>query len=294
MPITTPASQPTPIAVGRWTVVPVIDAVGPAMQARAAFPALPPDELTALLDEFGDAHSTPDRSQLVLASQGFAIVGPGRVILVDTCLGGPKVPGGTGMRGFSSQWLPSLEQAGIPVEAVDTVINTHLHHDHVGWNTSLGADGTLRPTFPAARYLVPRADCEHFEGSPGTAAQRHIADCIAPLDRAGVLDQVAGEVAIDDGVRLVPAPGHTPGHTLVEVSGDGRRVLLAGDLIHHPLQLRRPDISAAMCVDPSASAATRREVLGRYADADTVFLASHLPAGGVLRRDGAAFLLEPA
>ncbi|MEA5456850.1 MBL fold metallo-hydrolase [Sinomonas sp. JGH33] len=101
-----------------------------------------------------------------------------------------------------------------------------------------------------------------------------------------------GEVTIDDGVRLVPAPGHTPGHLIVEVSGDGRRVLLAGDLIHHPLQLRRPDVSAAMCVDPSASAATRREVLDRYADSGTHFFASHLPEGGVLRRDGAAFLLE--
>ncbi|WP_415855117.1 MBL fold metallo-hydrolase [Sinomonas sp. G460-2] len=292
MPISTPTTQPAPVVVGRWAVVPVIDAVGPAMQARAAFPALPPDELTALLNEFGDAHSTSDRGQLILASQGFVILGPGRVILVDTCLGGPKVPGGTGMRGFSSRWLASLEAAGAPAETVDTVINTHLHHDHVGWNTRLGDDAALTATFPAARYLVARADYEHFAGSSGTPPQRHIEECIAPLDRAGVLEQVAGKVRIDDGVRLVPAPGHTPGHMVVEVSGDGRRVLLAGDLIHHPLQLRRPDVSAAMCVDPRLSAATRLEVLDRYADTDTVFLASHLPRGGVLRRDGDAFLLE--
>ncbi|HKU31484.1 MAG TPA: MBL fold metallo-hydrolase [Arthrobacter sp.] len=285
-----PDAQPAPVTVGRWTVTPIIDAIGPALPAHASFPSLPAEDLETLLNELGDDASNPDRSMLVLASQGFAITGPDRTILVDACLGGPKTLGGKGMRGFESRWLASIADAGIDINAIDTVVNTHLHHDHVGWNTVLDEDGMLRPTFPKARYLVPRADIEHFSG-PGSLPQKHIRDCITPLAQADVLDPIDGELQLVEGIHVIPATGHTPGHQIVEIADAGQRVILTGDLLHHPLQLRRPDVSTALCVDGVASAATRQKILDHYADSGTWFYASHLPLGGILRRDGDGYTL---
>lgn len=287
--LTAPTAQPAPIQIGHRRVVPLVEAVGPALPARATYPQLDADELAALLDGAGDTHADPSRSHLRMASQGFAILGAGRVILVDTCLGGPKPTRPHPRAGLASRWMHTFSTAGIPPTDVDTVINTHLHHDHVGWNTTL-TDGDLRPTFPAARYLISRADYSHFTtNTPPT----HITDSVLPIQLAGQLDLCEPDTRIDDDIRLVPAPGHTPGHTLVEITSNGQRALLAADLIHHPLQLRRPDISTAMCVDPGQSANTRVAILNEYADTNTLFIASHLPEPGYLHRDDTTFQLTP-
>jgi glyoxylase-like metal-dependent hydrolase (beta-lactamase superfamily II) len=145
--LTVPTTPPVPIQIGHRRIVPLVEAVGPALPARAAFASLPAGTLDTLLSAAGETHTDPTRTYLRMASQGFAILGAGRVILVDTCLGGPK-PGRPQPRpGLRSRWMSTLERAGIRPEDVDTVVNTHLHHDHVGWNTTL-SDGGLRPTFP--------------------------------------------------------------------------------------------------------------------------------------------------
>ncbi len=258
------------IAVGRRRIVPLVEAVGPGLPTRATFPRADP----ALL---------PAEPFLTMASQGFAILGAGRVILVDTCLGGPK-PGRAQPRpGLDSRWLDRLGEAGIRPSDVDIVVNTHLHHDHTGWNTTLTETG-LRPTFPDARYLVAAA--ELTESTVDSWA-------IGPVREAGLLYPCEPDHRIDDDVRLVPAPGHTPGHSMVEVTGGGVRVLLAGDLVHHPLQLRHPEVGTALCVDADRATATRTAVLARYADTGTVLLPSHFPEGGYLCRDGSGYRLDP-
>jgi glyoxylase-like metal-dependent hydrolase (beta-lactamase superfamily II) len=270
------------ITVGRRHIVPLVEAVGPALPAAATYPELPAADLAALLAATGDAAS----GHLTMAAQGFAIVGAGRVILVDTCLGGPKPRRPQPRPGLDSRWLTALEQAGINPTDVDTVINTHLHHDHVGWNTDAG----LRPTFPAARYLVTRTEFAH--ATTGTP-RAHIIDSVLPVHQAGQLELCDPGTRIDDEVRLVPAPGHTPGHTLVEINSDGHRALLAGDLVHHPLQLRRPEVSSALCTDRAQATATRRALLDRYADTGTLLLPAHFPTGGYLYRDGTGYRLGP-
>ncbi|MHC3470736.1 MBL fold metallo-hydrolase [Streptomyces sp. 7R007] len=274
--------QPAPIPVGDRTVVPLVEAVGPALPARATFPRLGQDELRDLLQAYGDTYSDHSRTRLRIVCQGFAILGAGRVILVDTCLGGPK-PDRPHPRGdFVSRWPSVLTAAGIRPDHVDTVINTHLHHDHVGCNTTFEA-GQLKPTFPRARYLTTAAEYAHAtRGKP----QAHIVGSLLPLHTSEQLDICDPDTRIDAEVTLVPAPGHTPGHVLVEIDSGGRRAVLAADLIHHPLQLRRPDVSAALCADPHQSAVTRRQILGRYADTGTLFLPSHLPQGGYLHSAG--------
>lgn len=279
----------TTIAVGRRRVVPLVEAVGPGLPARATFPTLPADELAALLAATDGPAAGEPGQRLTMAAQGFAILGAGRVILVDTCLGGPKPARPQPRPGLDSRWLDVLWQAGIRPSDVDFVVNTHLHHDHVGWNTTY-TGSRLSPTFPHARYLVTRAEYEYaVAGLP----QVHVADSVLPVHSAGLLDLCEPDRRIDDDVRLVPAPGHTPGHTMVEVTGGTHRVLLAGDLIHHPLQLLRPDLSTALCTDPVQATATRVATLDRYADTGTVVLPAHLPVGGQLRRDGSGYRLDP-
>lgn len=287
-----PLTQPETFRIGRRTVVPLVEAIGPGLPARAVYPQLSPDELKSLLDTYGDTYTDPTRTYLRMASQGFAILGAGRVIIIDTCLGGPKPRRAHPRPGFASAWISVLHERGIHPDTVDTVINTHLHHDHTGWNTTLTQDGTLHPTFPNARYLITRDDHAHFTSRQETVAQ-HITDNVLPVQRAGQLDQVDNDTDLDQDVRLIPAPGHTPGHVLVEITSEGERALLAADLIHHPLQLHRPDLSAAMCVDPALSATTRTTILNAYADTGTLFLATHLPEGGYLHREDNAFTLIP-
>ncbi|MFF9819466.1 MBL fold metallo-hydrolase [Streptomyces sp. NPDC014006] len=274
-----PSAQPTPIRVGARTIVPLVEAVGPALPARATYPQLDQGELQDLVEAYGDTYSGSSRTRLRVICQGFAILGAGQVILVDTCLGGPKPNRPHPRADFVSRWPSALAAAGISPEHVDTVINTHLHHDHVGWNTTFEA-GKLRPTFPRARYLTTAEEYSHAtRGKP----QVHITNSLLPLHATQQLDTCEPETRIDQEVRLIPAPGHTPGHVLVEIDSQGQRAVLAADLIHHPLQLRRPDVSAAMCTDPHQSAVTRRTILHRYADTGTLFLPSHLPKGGYLR-----------
>jgi len=287
--LTTPTTPPVPIQVGRRRIVPLVEMVGPALPARATYPNLAPDLLDALLSDAGETYADPSRTFLRMASQGFAILGAGRVILVDTCLGGPKPKRPHPRPGLDSRWLSTLEGAGIRPTDVDTVINTHLHHDHVGWNTTL-TGAHLRPTFPTAQYLIAQPELDH---ATATTPPVHVADSVLPVQAAGRLLACRPDHRVDEEVRLVPAPGHTPGHTLVEITSQGRRALLAGDLIHHPLQLHRPDISTALCVDPVQAAITRRAVLDRYADTDTLILPTHLPVGGYLRRDGGGYRLGP-
>src|SRR2546423_10503532 len=170
--VSAPATQPSPFRIGRRRIVPLVEAVGPGMPTRAAFPTLSP----ALLAATGD--------HLWMASQGYAILGADRVIIVDTCLGGPKPRRARPRPGFDSQWPSTMEQAGIRPGDVEIVVNTHLHHDHVGWNTVL-TGGELRPMFPNAPYLIARAE---FAAAVATGPPLHITDSALPVRDAGRLD----------------------------------------------------------------------------------------------------------
>ncbi|MBG0823283.1 MBL fold metallo-hydrolase [Planomonospora sp. ID91781] len=268
--------QPAPVTVGRRTVVPLIDAAGHVLPPERLFPHLPAADLERLLAMDGM------REPMVVA--GFAILGAGTTILVDTCLGGGKQGKRGPFPGFTSRWMTTLAEAGIEPATVDTVVNTHLHHDHVGWNTT----DDLKPAFPRARYLLAAAEYEHFTAGRARHADR-IGACVLPLEAAGLLDLVTGTHRIDDGVRLLPAPGHTPGHLVVEITDSGRTAVIAGDLLHHPLQLIRPDVSSSLCEDPVRAAESRRRVLNDLADRSGVLLAAHLARSGTIVRKGAGF-----
>lgn len=275
----TPEQQPEPITLGERRIVPLIDAAGDVPVDKLLFSHLAPDDLARLSDDGDLPGASPS-----MVVQGFAILGAGRTILVDTCLGGSKQGPRGPFPGFTSQWMTTLKSAGIDPDAVDTVINTHLHHDHVGWNTT----DDLRPTFPSARYLISQAEYQHFASGRIQHAER-VAACVTPVERAGLLDLIAGDHRIDDNVTIRPAPGHTPGHLMVQVADAGRTAMIAGDLLHHPAQLRHPSVSTALCAHTEEAAATRRQILGELADRDGLLLATHIARGGTVRRHGVGF-----
>ena len=183
-------------------------------------------------------HFVDDDGNLVLSIHAFGIAAGDRRIIVDTCIGNDRHIPGMEALNLQTPFLSDLADAGFPREEVDTVICTHLHFDHVGWNTML-VDGEWVPTFPNARYLLCRDEWEHWnrEGASGYAAT--IDDAVRPVVDAGLADLVASDHRVTDEIRLEATPGHTPGHVAVHVESGGRHALITGDLAHHPVQLRR-------------------------------------------------------
>lgn len=199
-----------------------------------------------------------------------------RRILVDTCIGNdrttiPQLPP------LHTGWLDTLRELGYPPESIDTVVCTHLHFDHVGWNTRL-VDGAWVPTFPNARYLVPRAEWEFWRTAPASVGSTELSDTLVPLIDADLVDFVEPGHEVAFGVRLEGAPGHTPGQVAVVVESEGERAVVTGDLVHHPVQFAAPEIASAADEDPALATETRKAFVERYADTGTLVIGTHFPA----------------
>jgi glyoxylase-like metal-dependent hydrolase (beta-lactamase superfamily II) len=186
-----------------------------------------------------------------------------------------------------------MASAGFPAESVDHVICTHLHVDHVGWNTRL-VDGQWVPTFPNARYLFTDPEFQHWRQAPDLMGDDVFGDSVAPIAAAGLADLVAVDHVVDDTVRLVSTPGHTPGHVSVVIESQGQRAIITGDMTHTPLQIADPDLSSMFDTDPDEARATRRAVFGDWADGETLMIGTHFgtPTAGTMRPDGDGYCLD--
>ena len=243
-----------------------------------------------LAPHFADADG-----RLIMSIHALIVETPDRRIMVDTCLGNDKprtIPGWNMRQG---PFLDDIAAAGYPRESIDTVLCTHLHVDHVGWNTML-VDGKWVPTFPNARYLIGRSEWDHWRGE-GMAQRRGddiMADSVRPVFDAGLADLVETDHAVADGVWLEPMPGHTPGHVSVRISSRGEDALITGDCIHHPCQMARPEWASAADSDADAARKTRLEILDRYADGPVLVIGTHFatPTAGRIVRDGTAYRLD--
>ena len=279
---------------GDITIDRVVEFQDAVLPPSAIFPDATPETLGPHRDwvvpDLMDAAS----GLLVLSFHTYVIRTPRRTILVDTCGGNDKPRPGK-PRYHQKRWpyLERLAAVGVTPETVDLVVCTHLHVDHVGWNTRL-VEGRWVPTFPRARYLFVRREWdfwrEEYKTERFTADPYH-EDSIVPIMDAGLAHLVDVDVELDAGVRLVPTPGHTPGHVCVQVEGGGRRAVMSGDLMHHPVQCAEPEWSSVFCVDPAHSARTRRAFLERHAGGDTLIMPAHFPApsAGRLVRAGDTF-----
>lgn len=220
-------------------------------------------------------------------------------ILVDACIGNDKERGGhPAFHRLNTPWLDELHAIGVAPESIDYVLCTHLHADHVGWNTRL-LDGRWVPTFPRARYLFARTEYEHRLAGWRTDPQYALgmfADSILPVVEAGQALIVDDGYELEGLLTLEPAPGHTPGNIVIRLGrlGATNSAVFSGDVIHHPLQVRFPEWSAAFCEDPLRSADCRRQFVMSQAETPTLILPAHFPAptAGHIRRDGARWRYE--
>lgn len=233
------------------------------------------------LDEEGWYWHAPyiESGALVIDMGGFLVRTPDRVILIDAGVGNGKSRPNPNFDHRNDDWLGLLTQLGLTVDDVDTVLFTHLHVDHVGFATTW-VDGQWRPTFPHARYHTTAAELEYWTSPAATVEMTrlgdYIADSILPLQAAGVLELSPPELVVSEHVRLIPAPGHTPGNVCVEVRSEGRRAVFAGDMIHHPLQLAFPQRSTDYCIDDVGAASARERLLNSMGPDDLLFPA-HFP-----------------
>lgn len=265
------------------------------------------DNADLLVPDFFD----PDTEKWRIAVQSWVVEVDGLTVVVDTGVGNdrqrPHMPPLDGLKtGFLTAW----ESAGIDRGAVDVVINTHIHSDHVGWNTMLDGSShdTWVPTFPNARYLAPAADYRYFapdgpmaRRSPRTeqeaTAQRGdqlvFADSVLPIDAAGQLVQWSDDYLISPSLRLRPAAGHTPGSSVLWLDA-GVPAVFVGDITHSPLQVRRPADPCAFDVDATAAAATRHRIFTEAAAGNATVIPAHYPGhgGASLRAVGDQFEVD--
>ena len=217
-----------------------------------------------------------------IAIQTWVIEVDGLTVLVDTGVGNDRDrPAMPPIDHLDTDFLGALQRAGVAPEAVDVVINTHVHSDHVGWNTKRDGDSWV-PTFPNARYLIPEADYRFFhpdnaEARP--AARTVFEDSILPVDEAGQIELWSDDHQISETLRLRPAPGHTPGSSVLWLDA-GRPAVFVGDLTHSPLQLHRPSDPCAFDEDLEAAAATRKRVLTEATRRRAVVIPAHYPGHG--------------
>lgn len=280
------------VQLGRATVTRIVEFQ--FQLSTRSFANTPPSGWQAHADLLVPDFFDPDTDKWRIAVQSWVIEVDGLTVVVDTGVGNdrqrPHIPA---LDHLATEFLAAWASAGIDPGGVDVVINTHVHSDHVGWNT-LWDNGVWVPTFPNARYLAPAADYRYFSPdgpaarrSPRTeaqAAQQHgdqlvFADSVAPVEAAGQLVQWSDDYQVSPSLRLRSAPGHTPGSSVLWLDA-GVPTVFVGDITHSPLQIRRPDDPCAFDVDAPAAALTRRRVFTEAAAARAAVVPAHYPGHG--------------
>mgnify|MGYP001094277091 CR=1 FL=1 len=237
-------------------------------------------------------HFATEEGRLRMSVHTLIVETPSRRIMVDTCIGndkqGRKVPT---WNGLNNPFLEAMTAAGYAPETIDTVLCTHLHVDHVGWNTRL-VQGQWIPTFPNARYVFGKTEYDYWATHSDDGEYKTVfEDSVRPVADAGLVDLVAGDHQLSEEITLIPTPGHSPGHVSIHIRSDGQEMLLTGDVAHHPCQMAHLDWSSNFDSDPVQSIDTRRELFSRFADTRTLVIGGHFSAG-YIKRAGEAFRFE--
>ncbi|MFG3486321.1 MBL fold metallo-hydrolase [Streptomyces sp. NPDC047972] len=313
--------------LGDVEIVRVVEWQGPFAGAAELVPTAAGRTWRDNRDWLAPDHWDPEGDRAVMALQTWVLRSAGRTVLVDTGVGnGRERPGAPRFHHWRGDFLGRLERAGVRPEDVDVVVNTHLHADHVGWNTRAadGSDGAgygegdgdpggagggaggsggagpeWVPTFPRAEYLLPAADDAHFgpDNAYGGGRAPHdrlvYQDSVAPLHRSGQAVLWDGFHRIDEHLTLESAPGHTPGSAVLRLASKGERAVFVGDLLHSPVQILDPAHNSCFCLDAREAAVSRRRILERAADRRELVVPAHFGGSGTaeVRRDGEGFRL---
>lgn len=291
--------------VGDVTIARIIEIEAPGLEPDMILFGTSREHVQAypwLIPAYADA-----KGALTYSVHAFVVETPDKRIIVDTCVGNHKSRNLPYFNQLDVPFLARLEAAGFQPADIDLVLCTHLHVDHVGWNTRLIADAWV-PTFPNARYLFGRAEWAHWQNDVnglGDVLEEHadaildihevIEDSIRPIVAAKLHDLVDVDHRLTDEVELFSTPGHTPGHVSVRIRSRGEEAVITGDMIHHPLQMADPAVGSWTDFDRALARSTREAFLADVADGATLVLGTHFPApcGGQVMRVAEGYVFAP-
>lgn len=288
------------IHVGDVSITRVLEWSGPVSTVDAVLPESDPETWQANRSWLAPDFWNPADNAYEVNLQTWLIRSGGRTILVDTGAGNFRDRPGLPAFGQLDTDLPgALAELGVAPEDVDVVVNTHLHLDHVGWNTR-EVDGEWVPTFPSASYLIARADLEtwrpHSSPEPQSfAINTNVwAENIQPVVDADQAFVWEGGHVIDDNLWLEPAPGHTAGHAVLKVASGSDCAVLSGDVLHSPIQIVEPGWNSCFCEDPAEARVSRDRLLGWAAEHTALVLPAHFGGHGAceIAREGSRFSVK--
>jgi glyoxylase-like metal-dependent hydrolase (beta-lactamase superfamily II) len=251
-----------------------------------------PDHVAEIVEDLAPGSVDSRTGRLILPVQAFLLKSRGRTILVDTGIGNHKRADFPPWAGRDDdRFMAGLTAAGVTPDEIDVVFCTHLHGDHVGWNTRLER-GRWVPTFPTARYFLPAEGRALFGADPSDM----FAQSVLPVVGAGQAKFVSGSHEIAPGLTRWPTPGHTPGHACLLIESGEARAIIAADAFHSSAQCRHPDWHFRFDADPRQAVASRRRLLDLAADTGAEIIGSHvvLPSRGRVSRDGDVFAWHPS
>ena len=278
--------------IGAITITSVVEDEIHHIPVELFFPTVTADDVMRqewLVPDYADG-----KGRIGQRVQAFVVEVHGRVVVVDPCVGNFKK---RALPFWNEQEWPFFERftdAGFDASVVDTVVHTHLHADHVGWDTHL-RDGVWQPTFTSARHCYTQRELEWCRAGGNPGIDGVYDDSIAPIFAAGLGEIVAEDADLDDGLRLEPTTGHTPGHVSLWIESQGEHALITGDFLHHPMQCEVPEWEENGDEDVEMARATRRRMLARAAENNALFLGTHFPTqpAGRVVANGDAFRFVP-
>jgi glyoxylase-like metal-dependent hydrolase (beta-lactamase superfamily II) len=282
--------------VGDVAITRVVDLEIPGCPPEVVFGGLTEEQVRAV--GWLHPHYVTPEGALNLSVHAYVVESKGVRIIVDTCVGNDKPRNLPFFNKLSTPFLKRLAEAGFKPEDIDYVLCTHMHIDHVGWNTHWTGKAWV-PTFPTARYLFGRVEWAHWQSEVAQAptseeeAELHaiMEDSVKPIIAAGLHDLIETDHQITDEVRLMHTPGHTPGHVSVVIASRGQTAVIAGDVMHHPIQLADAGLQANFDTDKTQAEATRRAFIKDHGDRNILVLGTHFarPSAGWIVRDGTAW-----
>ena len=281
--------------IGGISIDRVVDIERLSYPHKTLIPSSDRELLCELSKEMGPRLIHPESLDLSLSFHSFLIRTEKNNILVDACCGnGKQRLGRLDWHERDGPFLDNLKALGVMPEDIDYVMCTHLHPDHVGWNTTM-ENGRWVPTFPNAQYLFAETEYKFWVDQQSEVEDPILhgshADSVLPVVASGQATLVKADHQIEAGLNFEPAPGHTPGAASLNAESNDAAAVLCGDVVHHPVQVRRPDWSSAFCEDPAGSARSRAKLLERISGTGTLLLPAHFmsPYFGPIEKFGTGY-----
>jgi len=288
--------------IGDARVTGVIEYSGPTHDPAFLYPAVDKAERDAVLQAnaswLAPNHYVPHMDRLIVTIQLWVVQAGGNTIVIDTGVGNRKPRAAERMDRLNTLVMPWLESIGAGPQQVTHVVMTHLHTDHVGWNT-VEKDGRWAPTFPKARYLFPKDEFDYWKGlydkGDKDVNQGSFADSVLPVLDAGLGDFMDGTAEVAGCLAPEPVPGHAPGMLSFRLRSRGEEGLFCADILHNAIQIVRPDWNDRYCLWPDKALESRAAGLKRACERGALLMPMHLgaPYCGYVRRQGDGYRFEP-